>query len=90
MKLPINIEDAKNLGKLLGRYKDLYYFQVLAGLFITYILYPYYSICLLFNRLLCTLHYIPYIVALACKHLPSLAQSFSQSYLDFSSHSIPH
>ncbi|KAH0955793.1 hypothetical protein HN011_003954 [Eciton burchellii] len=37
MKLPINIEDAKNLGKLLGRYKDLYYFQVLAGLFITYI-----------------------------------------------------
>ncbi|CAK9822096.1 Transmembrane protein 41B [Anthophora retusa] len=37
MKLPFHIEDAKNLGKLLGRYKDLYYFQVLAGLFITYI-----------------------------------------------------
>ena len=40
MKLPFHIEEAKNLGKLLGRYKDLYYFQVLAGLFITYILYP--------------------------------------------------
>ncbi|XP_076390881.1 transmembrane protein stas [Megachile rotundata] len=37
MKLPLHIEDAKNLGKLLGRYKDLYYFQVLTGLFITYI-----------------------------------------------------
>nr|KAF7416731.1 hypothetical protein H0235_011262 [Vespula pensylvanica] len=30
MKLPFHIEDAKNLGKLLGRYKDLYYFEVLA------------------------------------------------------------
>ncbi|XP_011170769.1 transmembrane protein 41 homolog isoform X2 [Solenopsis invicta] len=37
MKLPRHIEDAKNLGKLLERYKNLYYFQVLAGLFITYI-----------------------------------------------------
>ncbi|XP_076652744.1 transmembrane protein stas [Halictus rubicundus] len=37
MKLPLHIEDAKNLGKLLGRYKDLYYFQVLAGVFTTYI-----------------------------------------------------
>ncbi|XP_043512325.1 transmembrane protein 41 homolog [Frieseomelitta varia] len=37
MKLPLHIEEAKNLGKLLGRYKDLYYFQVLAGLFIMYI-----------------------------------------------------
>ncbi|OAD56611.1 Transmembrane protein 41 like protein [Eufriesea mexicana] len=37
MKLPLHIEEAKNLGKLLGRYKDLYYFQVLAGLFVTYI-----------------------------------------------------
>ncbi|XP_012543180.1 transmembrane protein 41 homolog [Monomorium pharaonis] len=37
MKLPLHIEDAKNLGKLLERYKDLYYFQVLAGLFVTYI-----------------------------------------------------
>ncbi|XP_076624234.1 transmembrane protein stas [Colletes latitarsis] len=37
LKLPLHIEDAKNLGKLLSRYKDLYYFQVLAGLFITYI-----------------------------------------------------
>lgn len=40
MKLPLDIEDAKNLGKLLERYKDLYYFQVLTGLLVTYILYP--------------------------------------------------
>ncbi|CAL7950259.1 unnamed protein product [Xylocopa violacea] len=37
MKVPLDIEEAKNLGKVLERYKDLYYFQVLAGLFITYI-----------------------------------------------------
>ncbi|XP_031837874.1 transmembrane protein stas [Nomia melanderi] len=37
MKLPLHIEDAKNLGKLLGRYKDLYYFEVLTGVFTTYI-----------------------------------------------------
>lgn len=37
MKLPFDIEDAKSLGRLLDRYKDRYYFQVLAGLFITYI-----------------------------------------------------
>ncbi|KAK0159652.1 hypothetical protein PV327_010746 [Microctonus hyperodae] len=37
LRLPLDIEDAKNLGKLLERYKDLYYFEVLAGLFITYI-----------------------------------------------------
>ncbi|XP_015182962.1 PREDICTED: transmembrane protein 41B [Polistes dominula] len=37
MKLPFHIEDAQNLGKLLGRYKDRYYFEVLTGLFITYI-----------------------------------------------------
>ncbi|KYN14081.1 Transmembrane protein 41 like protein [Trachymyrmex cornetzi] len=36
MKLPLHIEDAKNLGKLLERYKDLYYFQVLAGLLQTF------------------------------------------------------
>ncbi|XP_015595948.1 transmembrane protein 41B [Cephus cinctus] len=37
MKLPLDIDDAKNLGKLLDRYKELYYFEVLTGLFITYI-----------------------------------------------------
>ncbi|XP_008552487.2 transmembrane protein 41 homolog [Microplitis demolitor] len=37
LKLPLNIEDAKNLGGLLERYKELYYIEVLAGLFITYI-----------------------------------------------------
>ncbi|XP_043268184.1 transmembrane protein 41B [Venturia canescens] len=37
MKLPFNIEDAKNLGKLLEQYKDRYYIEVLAGLFLTYV-----------------------------------------------------
>ncbi|XP_015114417.1 transmembrane protein 41 homolog [Diachasma alloeum] len=37
MKLPLHIEDAKNLGRLLERYKELYYAEVLAGVFITYI-----------------------------------------------------
>ncbi|XP_058810898.1 transmembrane protein 41B [Phymastichus coffea] len=37
LKLPLDIEDAKNLGRLLESYKDLYYIQVLTGLFVTYI-----------------------------------------------------
>lgn len=41
MKLPFHIEDAKNLGRLLERYKERYYIEVFAGLFVTYILYPF-------------------------------------------------
>ncbi|XP_043464153.1 transmembrane protein 41 homolog [Leptopilina heterotoma] len=37
IKLPFHIEDAKNLGGVLERYKDLYYIQVLAGVFIAFI-----------------------------------------------------
>ncbi|KAL4224723.1 Transmembrane protein 41B [Mactra antiquata] len=37
IKLPRNIDDAKNLGNVLSRYKDKYYAQVLSGYFITYI-----------------------------------------------------
>ncbi|KAK3102304.1 hypothetical protein FSP39_010356 [Pinctada imbricata] len=37
IKLPRNIDDAKNLGKVLSRYKDTYYYQVLGAYFITYI-----------------------------------------------------
>ncbi|XP_063987082.1 transmembrane protein 41 homolog isoform X2 [Diachasmimorpha longicaudata] len=37
MKVPLHIDDAKNLGKLLERYKDLYYVEVIAGVFITFI-----------------------------------------------------
>ena len=39
--LPRNIEDAKNLGRVLSRYKDSNYAQVLVGFFVTYILYPF-------------------------------------------------
>ncbi|GIX74448.1 transmembrane protein 41B [Caerostris darwini] len=37
MKLPMDIEDAKNLGKVLARYKEKYYFTVLLAYFMTYI-----------------------------------------------------
>lgn len=40
MKLPMDIEDAKNLGRVLSHYKDRYFVEVLAGIFVTYILYP--------------------------------------------------
>ena len=41
IKLPRDIDDAKNLGKVLYRYKDKYYFEVLTGVFVSYILYPF-------------------------------------------------
>lgn len=37
MKLPRDIEDAKNLGMVLSRYTDKYYAQVISGYFVTYI-----------------------------------------------------
>ncbi|KAJ3657769.1 hypothetical protein Zmor_009552 [Zophobas morio] len=37
IKLPWNIEDAKQLGIVLSRYKTDHYFQVMTGVFITYI-----------------------------------------------------
>ncbi|XP_037802615.1 uncharacterized protein LOC119597158 [Penaeus monodon] len=41
IKLPTDIEDAKNLGRVLSHYKNRYYLEVLAGVFVTYILYPF-------------------------------------------------
>ncbi len=40
IQLPKNIEAAKNLGKVLQKYKERHYAVVLGGYFITYILYP--------------------------------------------------
>lgn len=40
IKIPRNIEDAKNLGKVLSRYKEDHYFEVLGAYFSVYILYP--------------------------------------------------
>ncbi|CAH2015611.1 unnamed protein product [Acanthoscelides obtectus] len=37
IKLPWNMEDAKQLGIVLNRYKSDHYYQVMAGVFITYI-----------------------------------------------------
>lgn len=38
VKVPFDIEDAKLLAKVLDRYKDLYYFEVMTGIVLTYIL----------------------------------------------------
>ncbi|XP_060086400.1 transmembrane protein 41B-like [Ylistrum balloti] len=37
IKLPRNIDDAKNLGKVLSRYKEDHYYQVLGAYFIVYV-----------------------------------------------------
>ncbi|KAK7099449.1 transmembrane protein 41B-like isoform X2 [Littorina saxatilis] len=37
IKLPRDIEDAKNLGRVLSRYKERYYYQVLLAIFVIYI-----------------------------------------------------
>lgn len=38
VKMPFNIEDAKQLAKVLDRYKDLYYIEVMGGIVLAYIL----------------------------------------------------
>lgn len=38
VKFPFNIEDAKQLAKVLDRYKDLYYIEVVGGIVLAYIL----------------------------------------------------
>lgn len=40
IKIPWNIEEARQLGIILNRYKADHYYQVMAGVFIVYILYP--------------------------------------------------
>ncbi len=37
VKFPKTIDDAKQLGIVLSRYKDRYFFQVLGGVFVTYL-----------------------------------------------------
>ncbi|GLV35675.1 Stasimon [Carabus blaptoides fortunei] len=37
IKIPWDIEEAKNLGIVLDRYKDRYFFEVLSGIFATYV-----------------------------------------------------
>ncbi|XP_013185567.2 transmembrane protein 41 homolog [Amyelois transitella] len=37
LRLPLNLEDAKQLGLVLDRYKDKYFFQVLSGLCLVYV-----------------------------------------------------
>jgi hypothetical protein len=37
VKFPRDIDDAKQLGLVLSRYKEKYYVQVLGGIFVTYL-----------------------------------------------------
>ncbi|CAG2067759.1 unnamed protein product, partial [Timema podura] len=41
IKLPWDIEDAKQLGRVLDKYKERYFFEVLTAIVVTYILYPF-------------------------------------------------
>ncbi|XP_070075414.1 transmembrane protein 41 homolog isoform X2 [Drosophila takahashii] len=40
LKIPRDIQDAKMLAKVLDRYKDMYYFEVMFGVVVAYVLYP--------------------------------------------------
>lgn len=44
LRLPRTIDDAKDLGRLLSKYKDSYYFTVLSSFLLTYILYPFWDL----------------------------------------------
>lgn len=37
----MDIEDAKQLGMVLDRYKEKYLYEVMSGVFLVYILYPF-------------------------------------------------
>ena len=51
IKMPWEIEDAKALGRVLARYKERYYFQVLSAIVVTYMLYPLISQRLHYNNM---------------------------------------
>ncbi|KAI1232602.1 hypothetical protein IHE44_0006433 [Lamprotornis superbus] len=44
IKVPRDMDDAKALGKVLSKYKDTFYVQVLVAYFATYVLYPFSNI----------------------------------------------
>lgn len=44
IKLPTSLEDAKQLGLVLTKYRTEYYFQVMSAFSLTYIVYPVLSI----------------------------------------------
>lgn len=39
-KLPKDLDDAKDLGRVLSNYKDDFYLEVIFGFIVTYVLYP--------------------------------------------------
>lgn len=43
--LPRDIEGAKDLGRVLSKYKESHYYSVMAGVLLMFILYPHYSHC---------------------------------------------
>lgn len=44
LRFPRDIESAKDLGRLLSKYKDTHYYTVLTAVCFTYILYPHISV----------------------------------------------
>lgn len=44
IKIPMDIQDAKMLGKVLEQYKELYYFEVMFAVILVYILYVHFVI----------------------------------------------
>ena len=40
IKLPTNLDDAKNMGLVLTKYRKDHYYQVLSAFFLSYVLYP--------------------------------------------------
>ena len=52
IKLPLNIEEAKNLGRVLDAYKEQFYVEVLSTFVFAYILYPFLSFFLYLYEML--------------------------------------
>lgn len=44
IKIPFDMETAKELGMVLDRYKELYFNEVLVGIVLLYVLYPFLKI----------------------------------------------
>lgn len=82
----MDIEQAKNLGQVLDRYKEKYYLEVVVLVVITYILYPLVILHIFNSRA----DFFSLILLLAYKHLPFQDQYHYQFYPGFCSHFHMH
>lgn len=88
IKLPFNIKDAQNLGKVLEHYKDTYYTQVFLSISFCYILYPLNTLKFNYDiaHFINTNFTLTIIIELACKPLQYLVQFHYQYYAVFYTH----